>query len=120
MSTTLRTTMTIACGLGAIALFSLARPAAAEPDAKIQRTWKAKCASCHGADGKAATEMGKKLEIPDMTTPAWQKKVSDEVMKKSINEGLKREGKAEGMDGFKDKLTAEQVDGLVALVRTLK
>ena len=29
-----------------------AASARAEVDAKIVRTWKAKCASCHGVDGK--------------------------------------------------------------------
>ena len=116
----LRSTTTFVCGLGAVALLGLAGPAAAEPDAKIQRTWKAKCASCHGADGKGATEMGKKLAIPDMTAADWQKKTGDDLIKKAINDGIKREGKAEGMDSFKEKLTPEQIDGLAALVRGLK
>lgn len=116
----LRNKTTFLCGLGAGVLLAVGGPASAEVDAKIQKTWKAKCASCHGPDGKAATEMGKKLGIPDMTAADWQKKNSDDTMKKSISEGLKRDGKAEGMDPFKDKLTPEQIDGLVALVRTLK
>jgi len=41
-------------------------------------------------------------------------------MKKAILDGFKREGKPEGMDPFKDSLTPEQVDQLVAYVRTLK
>ena len=118
----LRKAMAVVCvaGLsGLLALASASPAAAAEPDAKTARTWKAKCASCHGVDGKAATDMGKKLGIPDLTSKEWQKKVSDETMKKSINEGVKREGKPEGMDGFKDKLSPEQIDALVALVRGL-
>ena len=95
------------------------RSASADADPKTVRTWKAKCASCHGVDGKAKTETGEKLGIPDMTSAAWQKKVTDAQMKTAINDGIKREGKPEGMDGFKDKLTPEQVDALVAYVRTL-
>jgi mono/diheme cytochrome c family protein len=94
------------------------RNASAETDPKTVRTWKAKCASCHGVDGKAKTETGAKLAIPDMTAAAWQKKVSDADMKKAILEGFKREGKPEGMDPFKDSLTPEQIDQLVAYVRT--
>ena len=93
--------------------------AAAEPDAKIFRVWKAKCASCHGVDGKAGTETGSKLGIPDMTTAAWQKKVTDAQMKTSILDGLTRPGKTEGMEPYRDKLQPEQVDGLVAYVRSL-
>jgi len=91
----------------------------AEADPKVARTWKAKCSSCHGVDGKGKTDTGAKLAIPDMTTAEWQKKTTDAMVKKAINEGIKREGKAEGMDPFKDKLSAEQIDQLAAFVRTL-
>ena len=93
----------------------------AEADPKIARTWKAKCSSCHGVDGKAGTDTGAKLKIPDMTTAAWQKGITDVQMKKSIAEGVKpRNGNTEGMDGFAEKgLTPEQIDGLVAVVRGL-
>lgn len=105
--------------LAAVASASaLPRAASAEADVKTVRLWKAKCASCHGVDGKAKTETGEKLQIPDMTTPAFQKKVSDAEMKKAIEDGIKREGKPEGMDPYKDKLTPEQIDALVAYVRT--
>lgn len=104
-----------------IAIALAARAAsAAEPDPKIGRTWKAKCASCHGVDGKGVTGQGKKLDIPDFTTAAWKKKVPDEDMRKAINEGFKRPDKPEGMDAYKDKLTPEQIEGLIAYVRELK
>jgi cytochrome c6 len=96
----------------------LPRAASAESDAKTVRLWKAKCASCHGVDGKGKTETGEKLKIPDMTSPGFQKKVSDAEMKAAILDGFKREGKPEGMDPYRDKLTPEQVDSLVAYVRT--
>ena len=96
----------------------LPRAASAESDAKTVRLWKAKCASCHGVDGRGKTETGEKLQIPDMTSPAFQKKVSDAEMKAAILDGFKREGKPEGMDPYRDKLTPEQVDSLVAYVRT--
>ena len=115
-----RTGMVVGTAAAVLLGFAWAPSASAEPDVKIQRTWKAKCASCHGVDGKGATEMGKKLAIPDFTGADWQKKASDETMKKSISEGLVRPGKTEGMDAYKDKLDAAQIDGLIALVRTLK
>ncbi len=54
-----------------------------------------------------------------MTSAAWQKKVGEPQMKVAILDGVKREGKPEGMDGFREKLSPEQVDALVAFVRDL-
>jgi cytochrome c6 len=117
MSHASRMAAAAAAALG-IVTFSQAA-AAAEPDAKTVKAWKAKCASCHGVDGKGATETGAKLGIPDMTNAAWQKKVTDAQMKTSILDGVIRPGKSEGMDPYKDKLQPEQVDALVAYVRSL-
>jgi cytochrome c553 len=96
--------------------------AGAQVDKKTERTWKAKCASCHGADGKGQTDQGAKMGVPDYTTPAWQKSRTDEQLKKAIADGVSREkdGKKQEMEGFKDKLPPEQIDSLVAFLRTLK
>jgi len=104
---------------GSLALVFLHSNAAkAAPDPKIARTWKAKCASCHGAEGKGDTEQGVKMKLPDMTKPEWQKENPDEKMRQAITNGVKKEGK-EGMDAYKDVLSPEQIDGLVAYVRAL-
>ena len=95
------------------------RGALAEPDAKTGRLWKVKCASCHGVDGTGKTETGGKLGIPDMTTAAWQKKVTDAEAKAAILDGFKRPDQKEGMDAYKDKLEPAQVDALIAHVRSL-
>ena len=106
-------------GLSLICAQALPRAASAEADVKTVRLWKAKCGSCHGVDGRAKTETGQKLGIPDMTAADWQKKVTDAQMKTSILDGVQRPGKPEGMDPYKDKLQPEQVDALVVYVRTL-
>jgi mono/diheme cytochrome c family protein len=95
-----------------------AASARAEVDKKAERNWKGKCASCHGADGKGQTDQGKKMKVEDMTAAAWQKGKTDAQVKKAIEDGAKK-GDAV-MEGFKDKLDAAQIDGLVAYVRTLK
>jgi len=82
---------------------------------KTERTWKAKCASCHGATGKADTDKGQELKVPDMTTPAFQAKKDDEL-KKAISDGVE---KAKD-HAFKSELTPEQIDALVAYIRGLK
>ena len=83
----------------------------------IPEIWKAKCKSCHGEDGKADTKTGKKEKIADMTTDAWQKEWTDEKQKKMILDGSKDNKK---MKPFKDKLKAEEVDGLIKFIRELK
>jgi len=53
-----------------------------------------------------------------MTAAAWQKGKTDAQIKKAIEDGAKK-GDAV-MEGFKDKLDAASIDGLVKYVRTLK
>jgi mono/diheme cytochrome c family protein len=86
------------------------------------RTFNAKCASCHGEDGKGKTKEGEKMKIGDMTTAAWQSDRTDEKMKQAILEGLSRtkDGIQQEMKPLKDKVTPEQADALVKYVRGLK
>ncbi len=102
-------------------LLSSAMALGAEDPKKTERTWKSKCASCHGQTGKGDTDKGKQMKVADMTTAAYQAKKDDEL-KKAINDGVKQEkdGVKQEMDGFKGELTPEQVDALVAYIRTLK
>ena len=105
-----------------IQILLLVSPLTALADPATERAWKAKCASCHGADGKGQTDQGKKMAVADMTTAAWQKELTDEKIKAAINDGVKREkgGVKQEMDGYKAKLKPEQVDALTAYIRTLK
>lgn len=114
----LRLSVVIPASLGLAMLCSNTAGAAPTADPKIARTWKAKCSSCHGVEGKGDTEQGAKMKIPDMTKPEWQKDNSDDKMRQAILNGVKKEGK-EGMDSYKDVLSPEQVDGLIAYVRSL-
>jgi cytochrome c6 len=106
--------------LAVAALIPLA--AHAEVDKKTERLWKAKCASCHGVDGKGQTDQGKKMGIGDIADPAWQKSHTGAQIKAAIESGVNRDkgGKKQEMDGFKDKLTPEQIDSLVVYVKSLK
>jgi mono/diheme cytochrome c family protein len=110
----------------ALSLLLLFAPAVAggQPakDPKTERTWKAKCASCHGEDGKADTEQARKVGgIADMTSTAWQKKFTDEQIKAAIANGLSetRDGRKKEMDAYKSKLPPAQIDALAAWVRAL-
>ncbi|HEX9103088.1 MAG TPA: cytochrome c [Polyangia bacterium] len=92
------------------------------PNPAIDRAWRAKCASCHGADGKGQTEQGKKMKVEDMSTAAWQAAITDDKIKAAITDGFKREknGVKQEMEAYKAKLKPDQIDGLVAYVRALK
>ncbi len=99
----------IALGLSAGA--ALAAPAA--------DNWDNHCSSCHGADGKAQTKMGKKLKIRDYTDAAVQAELKDDAMLKATADGVVVEGK-EKMKGYKADLSAEEMKDLVAYIRKFK
>ena len=90
-------------------------------DKKLERLFGSKCSACHGKDGKAQTEKGKKMKMRDIASAEFQKATDDE-MKKAINEGSKKEkdGVKQEMDGFKDEIKAPEVDALVAYMREFK
>ncbi len=75
--------------------------------------YKTKCAVCHAPDGSGDSVMGKKLGAKDLR--------SDEVQKKSDAElnGVITNGMGKTMPAYKDKLTADQIKGLVAYIRDL-
>ena len=89
-------------------------------DKAIERRWKAKCASCHGVDGKGETETGKKMKVPDFTTAVVQSRTDDQI-KKSINDGIKveKDGVKKEMEPFKEVLKDGELDGLVKFIRGL-
>lgn len=93
---------------------SLTTAAYAEGAAEI---WTAKCKSCHGPDGRAQTQMGKKEAIVDMSQPAWQQAQTDDDIREVISDGSSRNKK---MKPYKEKLTPQQIDSLVGYIRTFK
>jgi len=83
-----------------------------------KETYDKNCAKCHGADGKGATPMGKKLGLKDLSFAKRQQELKDEAIAKAIKEGVKEGGKTlmKGTEG----LSEDQVKDLVAYVRKLK
>jgi cytochrome c6 len=74
--------------------------------------YKAKCAMCHGADGKGETPMGKKLNIRDLGSAEVQKQTDAELT------AIISKGKGK-MPAFGGKLTAEQIAQVLAHIREL-
>src|SRR5215472_18520414 len=75
--------------------------------------FKAKCAACHGASGAGDTTMGKNLKLKDMGSAEVQK-MSDDELATAISKG---KGKMPAYDG---KLSKDQVNDLVKLIRSWK
>lgn len=98
-------------------VLTLSLSAAAYAEEAAADTWKAKCKGCHGDDGTAKTKMGEKEKIPDISNAGWQKRHSDDQIKEVITNGSKENAK---MKAYKDKLTPEQIDGLVKYIRGMK
>ncbi|MGA9814104.1 MAG: cytochrome c [Terriglobales bacterium] len=74
--------------------------------------YKAKCAACHGADGKGNTPVGKKFGVRDFTSPEVQK-MSDDELTTIIADGKEK------MPGYKKSLKPEQIKDLTAYIREL-
>ncbi len=91
-------------------MFALNVPARADDSASL---YKAKCAVCHAPDGSGNNVMGKQLGAKDLR--------SDEVQKKSDAElnGIITNGMGGKMPAYKDKLTADQIKGLVTYIREM-
>ena len=84
-------------------------PSPAKADNTAEATYKAKCAMCHGADGKGETATGKTLKAKDFASDEVQKQ-SDADLSAVISGG---KGK---MPAYKT-LTPDQVKDLTAYVR---
>ena len=91
-------------------LITASMPLAAAADNAA--VYKAKCAACHGADGAGQTTMGKKMNLRDLRSPEVQKQ-SDAELTKIIAEGKNK------MPAYKTKITADELKGLVQLMRDL-
>ena len=97
-------------GLGFRSVTTTASASAAD----ARTTYNAKCAKCHGRDGRGKTTQGKRAHARDMTDGNWQNDVTDERLFNSITNGR---GK---MPSFKKSLNESQIDELVSYVRSLR
>ncbi|GAA0526595.1 mono/diheme cytochrome c family protein [Rhizomicrobium palustre] len=93
----------------------LTLPASAAVDAG--QLFTDRCSKCHGTDGKANTDIGRKAEIADFTSAGFKSRHSDADNKDIITYGSPDNAK---MKAYKDKLSPEEIDALVAYIRNLK
>lgn len=96
-----------------VAAMVLAGIAFLSPPAKAdtaEATYKAKCAMCHGADGKGETPTGKMMKVKDFASEEVQK-MSDADLTDTIAKGKGKMPPAK-------TLSADQVKDLIAYVRS--
>ena len=86
-------------------------PVSAEADGVAD--FKSKCASCHGADGKGATPVGKAMKLRDLGSPDVQSQSDDDLFK------IIATGK-EKMPGYEKTLGADKCKELVTYIRSFK
>jgi cytochrome c6 len=75
-------------------------------------TYKAKCAGCHGADGKASTGAGKALGAHDFASDEVRK-MSDADLAKAVADGKNK------MPAYSKSLKEPEIKDLVAYIREL-
>lgn len=97
-------------------MFPVSRASATD----MKQAWKEHCAKCHGEDGAANTKIGRKEKIKDLTKPRTHERLTDVRIVASMVEGIKDNDGREQMPSFKDKLVPEDMQAMVAFVRSLK
>jgi cytochrome c oxidase cbb3-type subunit III len=102
--------LTAAVVLAALAALTLASSPARAQDAAA--TYQAKCAGCHGADGKGSPALVKSMGVRDFSSPEVQKESDEELIAITAN------GKNK-MPGYAKSLKAAQIKDLVAYIHSL-
>ena len=117
-----RDSMNTLPGLIALLLVSLTTPLATAADTEQgAQHYELLCASCHGVQGKADGPATPRLRPRprDFSTPQWQASVTDEYLRLIIVKGGAATGKSPMMASWAHAFTTEQLDDLIAFIRTL-
>ena len=101
--------MKAAIGLAGLLLITLS----AAGDDKSASLYKTKCAVCHGAAGKGDSPAGKSMGVASFSDPKVAGK-SDAELKDVIEKGKNK------MPAYGKSLKPDEIQGLVAYIRSLK
>jgi len=75
-------------------------------------TYKQKCVTCHGADGRADTPAAKSMKVSSFSDPETMK-MSDDELAAIIEKGENK------MPAYGKGMNAEDIKGMVAYIRSL-
>jgi mono/diheme cytochrome c family protein len=100
--------------------FALQPATAADVDAG-ETKFKQLCATCHGDDGRGDGPAARALRPAprDMTDQAWQDETSDDHIRLVTEKGGVAAGLAPTMTAFGHALSDEDLDNIVAYIRSL-
>ena len=107
----------IACTIVALTFAAVPASADENPGGDLFQKY---CKACHGADGKADTPMGKRLNIRDYTKADVQAEFTDDRILQVMKEGITDEKGKKVMLPFDKKMNDEEMAAVVAYVRSLK
>lgn len=99
--------------LGLVILLQSSSQAASPVVGDGAETYKAKCATCHGADGTGSTAAGKAMKVRDLTSADVQGQTDAQLY------AIIADGKGK-MPAYGKSLGADKCKELVAFIRTLK
>jgi cytochrome c6 len=100
----------ILLGTVVVAAFAVVSAPSTRADDTGEKLYAAKCAACHGPDGKGQTAMGKSNKLRDLASADVQK-LSDEDLSTIISSGKNK------MPAYGKSLKPDQIKELVAYVR---
>jgi cytochrome c oxidase cbb3-type subunit III len=92
-------------------IITLALQAGPAPAPDGSDLYKKRCSMCHGVDGKGYAA----LKTPDFTDPKFQASMTDQEIADVIKNGKKDTP----MPAFADKLSDDEINSLVAYIRSL-
>jgi mono/diheme cytochrome c family protein len=102
----------VSCAAAIFVVAILLCAAVANAQGSAAATFTAKCAACHGPDGKGETSVGKTLGIHDLASPDTQN-LSDADLTQIIAKGKNK------MPAYGDSLKEPEIKDLVAYIRDL-
>jgi cytochrome c6 len=100
-------------GVALVGALAVSTAAVSQAQDSGAATYKAKCASCHGADGSGNTPAGKSTKALPFSSPDIVKASDDDLIAATKN------GKGK-MPRYAGKLTDDQIKDVVAYIRTLQ
>lgn len=80
-----------------------------------EKLWRKHCAQCHGINGSGNTPAYMGNSYADLTDDTWKSGSSEYSIERVIREGVFGE-----MPGFRQQLTAKEIDLLVGYTRKLR